>query len=207
MMFGYQNPPVKVPNEEDALTFIVRALRDPKENLGNYGYEVYMLRVFDLYLKNVCGFQNHHESERAYDQIAPPFYAAAWELCRRGVLRPGIQTYRGQEAGGWANGYTVLPAGKQWLAEATQDDCLPIEPGRFSKLLDNFASRFGAQAMGSGPRKLFDATARWPTSAAAPCAGRRQNPYCWPWRLPRTATRRRSRNSSHLATVEERSRT
>ena len=42
MQFGPQNPPLKVPTEEDALTFLARTLRDTKENLGNYGYDVYL---------------------------------------------------------------------------------------------------------------------------------------------------------------------
>ena len=141
-MFGNQNPPPKIPTEEDALTFIVRALRDTKANLGNYGYEVYMPHVFDLYLKDICGFRDLHDNRREYKEIAPPFYAAAWELCRRGVLRPGIVCFGAQDTE-YIDGYTVMPAGKKWIKEATQYDCLPIEPGRFSKLLDGFTSRFG----------------------------------------------------------------
>ena len=139
--FGFQNPPPKIPTEEDALNFIVRALRDPKENFGNYGCDVYMPLIFNLYLKTVCGHQEYH-IEAGYEQIAPPFYAAAWDLCRRGVLRPGVSTHSNYEQGGFVNGYSMTPAGKKWLKDATQYDSLPIEPGRFSKLLDGFTARF-----------------------------------------------------------------
>ena len=82
-------------------------------------------------------------AESRCKNVSPPFYAAAWELCRRGVLRPGVCNYRGQETE-YVNGYTVMPAGKKWLADADECDYLPIEPGRFSKMLDGFSSRFGA---------------------------------------------------------------
>ena len=142
MLTGNQNPPLKIPTEEDAFHFIVRALRDTTARLCHYGYEVYMPRVFDLYLEKVCGVPGF-DNQVAYKQIAPAFYAAAWELCRRGVLRPGVMDWRGQETE-YVNGYTVTPAGKKWLAEAGQYDYVPIEPGRFSKLLDSFSARFGA---------------------------------------------------------------
>jgi hypothetical protein len=51
--------------------------------------------------------------------------------------------WHGQETE-YVNGYTVTPAGKKWLAESGQYDYVPIEPGRFSKLLDSFTPRFGA---------------------------------------------------------------
>ena len=55
----------------------------------------------------------------------------------------GYATTLGQETE-YVNGYTVMPAGKKWLADADECDYLPIEPGRFSKTLDGSSSRFGA---------------------------------------------------------------
>ena len=143
MQFGPQNPPPKIPTEDDALNFIVRALRDTKENVGNFGCDVYMPQIFNLYLKNVCGHQDYR-IEAGYEEIAPAFYAAAWELCRRGVLRPGVSNFNQHEQGGFVNGYSITPTGAKWIKEAGHYDCLPIEPGRFSKLLDSFFPRFGA---------------------------------------------------------------
>ena len=142
MPFGQQNPPPKTPTVGDAFDFIVRALRDTSANLKNYGYDIYMPRVFNLYLEKVCGLPGF-DNQAAYRIIAPPFYGAAWELCRRGVLRPGVGNYLEQETE-YVNGYTVTPSGKMWLADAGQYDYVPIEPGRFSKLLNSFTPRFGA---------------------------------------------------------------
>ncbi len=41
-------------------------------------------------------------------------------------------------------GFSVTQAGRKWLKEAGQYDFVPIEPGRFSRLLDTFTPRFGA---------------------------------------------------------------
>ena len=64
--------------------------------------------------------------------IVPTWHASAWR-----------RHYRGQETE-YVNGYTITPAGKKWLMEAGQYDYVPIEAGRFSKLLDSFSPRFGA---------------------------------------------------------------
>ena len=138
MMFG-QNPPPTIPTQEDALSFIVQTLRETKDNLEDY--EVRMTRIFDLYLTNVCKHQDY-QSDTGYRYIAPIFGAAAWELCRRGVLLPGVVNRFGQITGN-SDGYTVTAAGAKWIKEAAQGVPLPVEPGRFSKLLDGFTVPFG----------------------------------------------------------------
>ena len=71
---------------------------------------MYLPRVFDLYLRTCASWMAWRLNPDAKD-VSPPFYAAAWELCRRGVLRPGVCNYRGQETE-YVNGYTVMPAGR-----------------------------------------------------------------------------------------------
>ncbi len=75
----------------------------------------------------------------------PEFYAAGWELCRRGILRPGVREYGAQvtEQGSAGSGYSITPFGRQWLAEADRDDYVPTEPGRFAQLLSQYRERFG----------------------------------------------------------------
>ena len=72
-------------------------------------------------------------------------YAAAWELCRRGILRPGVRQYQEQATPGGSagDGYSITPFGRQWLAEATQDDFVPTEPERFGQMMACYRERFG----------------------------------------------------------------
>lgn len=135
-------------NEEDAFHFIVRALRDGSLRTpvggSNFGYEVYLPNVIRHFLISAAGFQPG-EIMQEDCLISPAFFAAAWELCRRGILRPGVSRLGQQstEVGASGSGFSVTPTGHKWLREAGQYDFVPIEPGRFARQLETFATRFG----------------------------------------------------------------
>jgi hypothetical protein len=131
--------------EEDAFAFIVRYLREGKRGpYSEYGYEIYLPNVVRTYGRDVL-----HLSDRDAEQLlytdSPPFYAAAWELCRRGILRPGIVRLGVQttDDGNGGNGYTLTPRGREWVKAAASYDYVPTEPGRFARILAGFAPRFG----------------------------------------------------------------
>ncbi len=132
-------------NQEDAFQFIVRCLREkPTGSYSNYGYELYLPKLMGYYLEEVKSLA-YPETDRNLPEISGSFYAAAWELCRRGIIRPGIARYNNQvtDDGSGGNGYSLTPAGQKWLQQAGQYDYVPTEPGRFAQLLDNLAPRFG----------------------------------------------------------------
>ena len=110
---------------------------------SNYGYELYLPNVMRTFAMKIWNLQLH-ETDQLLPKISPPFYEAAWELCRRGILRPGLKHYGAQatEGGGSGDGYSVTPLGREWLEKA-EYDYVPVEPTRFAKLLDNFTPRFG----------------------------------------------------------------
>jgi hypothetical protein len=133
-------------SEEDAFHFIVRVLREnfiPDQG-SSYGYEVYLPNIVMHYLMSVAK-RSHSEAQRDYRVVSPAFLSAAWELARRGVLRPGVKAMGQQSTddGSAGSGFSVMAAGRKWLQEAGQYDFVPIEPQRFSKLLDSFTPRFG----------------------------------------------------------------
>jgi hypothetical protein len=133
-------------DQEDAFHFIVLYLREGRKNdYSSYGYEFYLPNAMRNYLEKVKGV-SHHDTGRDLPRISPPFYAAAWELCRRGILRPGIRRFGEQvtDDGSGGNGYSVTPLGREWLKKAGEYDYVPVDPGRFAKLLDNFSPRFGS---------------------------------------------------------------
>jgi hypothetical protein len=96
------------------------------------------------------------DAEREMYGMVSDFYAPAWDLCRRGILRPGIRKYGEQatEAGNAGNGYSITPFGRQWLAEADRDTFVPTEPERFAQMLARFQDRFGAGFQSRGQEAI-----------------------------------------------------
>src|SRR5277367_3599333 len=70
-----------------------------------------------------------------------PFYDAAWELCRIGVLRPGEFTPAGETmARAFGDNYVITRFGRKWLGNAGKR---PItDPSRWSEVLQAFATKF-----------------------------------------------------------------
>ncbi len=137
-------PEVKV-SLENALDYMVKWLRAPvKHSFSDYGYEMYLPNVMRHFVQE--HFSIHYsESEPHLRKMSPTFYSAAWELCRRGILRPGIKSY-GEQAtpdGASGNGYSVTPFGRQWLAENDRDTFVPTEPERFGQLIEPYREVFG----------------------------------------------------------------
>jgi hypothetical protein len=75
-----------------------------------------------------------------------PFYDAAWELCRIGVLRPGQNAPMGQGAIGGGvysgDGYSITEFGDAWFADPQRRAA--GDPSRMSGLFAVFEQKYGA---------------------------------------------------------------
>ena len=81
-------------------------------------------------------------SHLAHDQLTP-FYDAAWDLCRIGVLRPGVFAPVGQEtAAAIGDQFVITEFGHKWLKAAPQRPVLA--PTRLGEMLQALGDRFGA---------------------------------------------------------------
>ncbi len=131
-------------NQEDATSLLIRWLRDPDHgDFSTFGYDIDLPALIKTYLRK-DGIQ-HLEADQKVAELIPHFYAAAWELCRRGIIRPGVNRYLGQATadGNAGNGYSITPFGKRWLEESDRDDFIPTEPGRFAEMLEPFRNKYG----------------------------------------------------------------
>ncbi|NOZ83994.1 MAG: hypothetical protein GXP60_04180 [Epsilonproteobacteria bacterium] len=131
-------------NQEDATNLLVQYMRSPNNGLlSSYGYEVYLPSIIRAHLQSQR--IQHHEQEQQLRELIPHFYAAAWDLCRRGILRPGVHSYMAQatDDGNAGNGYSFTPFGRKWLSESDRDDYVPTEPGRFASMLEEYRDKFG----------------------------------------------------------------
>ena len=137
--------------QEDALKYLVSALRKDRPHstgYSDYGYDVYISNIIREYVKAEEGLKEHDDVgkyERHVREHSPQFLAAAWELCRRGIIRPGIHILGAQstEQGAAGEGYSITPFGRKWLKEADKDSFVPSEPERFGQLVAPFRNRFG----------------------------------------------------------------
>lgn len=132
--------------QEDASHWLVRSLRlsaDPTHS--NYGYDLFIPNLMFDYLRTNEGAAEWSAAIPRMREISPLFFAAAWELCRRGILRPGVVVWGEQatDQGSAGSGFSVTPFGRSWLAESDRDDYVPTEPGRFVEMLKPSAQRFG----------------------------------------------------------------
>lgn len=134
-------------NAEDASKFLISFLRNPKtgdSGYSNYGYDIFMPRVIDAYL-HTQGHQSSSDNRNKIAEASPPFLAAAWDLCRRGIIRPGVAKLFSQSTddGSAGSGFAITPFGKTWLAESDRDDYVPVEPERFATMIAQFNARLG----------------------------------------------------------------
>jgi hypothetical protein len=133
--------------QEDALLLILKWLRasSPSRH-ANFGYDIYLPNVIHWHLSkeqpNIQSQEEHH----ALRDLYPIFVDAAWELCRRGIIRPGVKEYGAQttDDGAGGSGYSITRFGRQWLEEEDEDVFVPTEPGRFAEMMKPFRARFGA---------------------------------------------------------------
>jgi hypothetical protein len=136
---------------EDAIAYIVYWIREKErgsfEIQGSvYGYDVYIPLVIDSYLQSIGLTDRASQWHKQKTELSSTFFDAAWELCRRGIIRPGVRIYRAQatDEGSAGSGFSVTPFGHKWIEEAEDEDIfIPTEPERFGTLLQPFKNRFG----------------------------------------------------------------
>ncbi len=134
-----------MPSLDDAIRFLIDYLRNPRPTqYSNYGYGIYLPEVLRRYVLEVENLRNG-EVDRRMVALSPVFYDAAWELCRRGILRPGLARHGGQatEGGGSGDGYAITELGRAWLANADELFLTVMEPGNLSRLITRFHERLG----------------------------------------------------------------
>jgi hypothetical protein len=140
----------RVMHFDDALDVLIKYLAAVPESQGktaragqsqSHGGDLWIPHVVQGY------WQSRPErvaAEELEDQHFQPFYDAAWELCRIGVVRPGEIAPRGwvTDAGLFSGDtFSITKFGRAWLRDASRR---PIaDPSRLSEVLQGFADRFG----------------------------------------------------------------
>jgi hypothetical protein len=141
-----QIPPPPVPTQEHATDFLVSSVRQ-KITVGlrpTYGYQIWLPNIIEEYVKAVSAVQPPRTPSQWIQQCSEPFYSAAWDLCRLGVLRPGTLFYGAQMVGD-GDGYCITPRGHEWLAGQEAAPFIPTDPSRTANLLVSIGGPFGSR--------------------------------------------------------------
>jgi hypothetical protein len=140
---------------DDAIALFVQKLRtapalsvayDPMARHTTEGCDVRVADVLGEWWHQE--HRNEHPTPNPGEEDYAPFHDAAWELARRGILRPGpafpaLRNVMGGPRSTEANGFSLTEMGRDWIAKYDQDVLFPVDPGRFATLLNAYGNRFG----------------------------------------------------------------
>jgi hypothetical protein len=130
---------------DDALEFIIDHLKISGKMRTNYfGYEVNLHGIILEHLRESDPANAHIQNVRDHPrnrELSIAFFEAAWELCRRGVLRPSVQ-FMGGEGSPDGTGYSLTAQGRRWI-EAGAPPVLLGGPERISQLFTKLSIQLG----------------------------------------------------------------
>jgi len=106
---------------------------------GYYGYDLYPSMVARQEAE--AAGKTGHELDNLAREWGPFFLDAAWELCRRGMVRPGIKR-PGQQAVP-EGGYSLTIVGQGSLADLDNSTVLLLQPGSLAATFAGFGDIFG----------------------------------------------------------------
>lgn len=132
--------------QEDAFQVLLQWLRErPRTSWPTYGYDLYIPTAIRWHLERTGSLAEGEAIHVALRDWTPVFADAAWEMARRGIIRPGVRgaNMQATDDGSAGFGFSVTPFGQQWVREAGHETFVPTEPGRFAEILRPYGDRFG----------------------------------------------------------------
>lgn len=108
-------------HREDATNFILVSLQGGRaKELAQHGYDLWLPSLVAQYVSGLQLSDPHEDKFNGPSAVAASgvFLDAAWDLCRRGILRLShttTQPYSGYS--GTGHGYSITTAGRAWLKQ------------------------------------------------------------------------------------------
>jgi hypothetical protein len=132
--------PSDLPAPERFLAFALSWLR------GDVNKSREMDRRCDFYAETVawdwCLQQEKTQDGKRRDALVPVAVETAWELVRRGILRPGVRSFPDANASDPGR-FCITARGRQWLADADESHFILMQPGALAHTLKAFEKRYG----------------------------------------------------------------
>jgi hypothetical protein len=123
---------------DEAIAHTIDMLRDDRAKWSDF--DLYPSQVATAFAdQQLVRDQDHYDRE--VGKLTPIFMDAAWKLCRRGLVRPGVRNRGGQPVG--ETGYSLTKAGRAALADIDPANILVMQPGSLAATFEGFKKRFG----------------------------------------------------------------
>lgn len=131
------------PAQDDFVAFALDFLRSPsKGHYGDRGCDFYAQSVAHAWCRQHEGARPGEPTGERENQIVAVAMETAWELVRRGFLRPGGRSYPDGNAADPAR-FCLTERGRDWLARADESHFIVMQPGALSQALASFQKLFG----------------------------------------------------------------
>jgi hypothetical protein len=88
------------------------------------------------------GTQHGSDDDQRSWELLPLALEAAWELVRRGILRPGSQRYP-TVGNSDDSAFTLTRQGQKWMEDPEQDRILLLQPGALARTLAEYRRLYG----------------------------------------------------------------
>jgi hypothetical protein len=134
-----------IKNIEDAVHFLIEKIQE--KSGSKYGYDLYLGEFIHRNNATPFSIENYTEQQKRENLERDHFRFlcdAAWFLCKRGILRPGVNAYMTQttDQGAGGCGFSLTYFGKEWLDKNTDRIFVPTI-GRVSKLVTEYEDLYG----------------------------------------------------------------
>lgn len=124
---------------DEAIAILLAELRAGRT--AAYGYDLYSRKGAEVAAAQLHP-DNRERVQRATRELSSLFMEAAWQLCLRGIVRPGV-THEGAQAVP-DGGYSLTEAGRAMLPNLDATAILLSQPGSLAATLQGYSGRFGA---------------------------------------------------------------
>ncbi|KZK76642.1 hypothetical protein PsW64_04801 [Pseudovibrio sp. W64] len=125
-------------NLDEAISKTISAIKN--NGARHYGYDVHPSSVC-YHAADREASNDHNKKNRLEREWYPLFQEAAWELTKRGWLRPGVSHHGAQAVAD--GGYSLTSYGSEQLSSLDENEIVLLQPGSLSAALKSYNKTFG----------------------------------------------------------------
>jgi hypothetical protein len=135
--------PTTLPPQDDFIAFALQTLRAPgNQHYGDRGCDFYAQSVAYAWCRQYESLRPGELGGNRENQIVAVAIETAWELVRRGLLRPGGRSFPDANAADPAR-FSLTERGREWLTSADESHFIVMQSGALTRALATFRSQFG----------------------------------------------------------------